>query len=205
MAASQNQTLVHFRLATLTNDSKGGLSWNVDRPLPCYCRFTVCSSVAAALPCQRLTSIRREFTTRLNQSQYNSAILNDIDGKAGRAALAAGIDADRFGGLLPYASYVAGTVFVHTMAYNNERRGLTPAHLRYSVLSPDADLSFVSDAKAAFIPGSAYLDDHPSAPLRFNAEANITHIIAREERNVEADALRVEADSRIKDIFDGND
>jgi hypothetical protein len=148
--------------------------------------------------------IRREFTTRLNQSQYDSAILNDIDGKAGRAALAVSIDADRFGGLLPYASYVARTIFVHTMAYNNELRGLTPAHLRYSVLSPDADLSFVSDAEAAFIQGSAYLDDRPGAPLRFNAEANLTQIIAREERNVEADALRVEADSRIKDIFGGN-
>ena len=148
--------------------------------------------------------IRREFTTRLNQSAYDSAILNDIDGKTGRAALAAGIDADRFNGLLPYASYVARTIFVHTMAYNNELRGLSPAHLRYSVLSPDADLSFVSDAEAAFIQGSAYLDDRPGVPLRFNAEANLTQIIAREERGVDMEALRVEADSRIKDIFGGN-
>lgn len=148
--------------------------------------------------------IRREFTTRLNQSQYDSAILNDIDGKTGRAALASSIDAERFGGLLPYTSYVARTIFVHTMAYNNELRGLTPAHLRYSLLSPDSDLSFVSDAEAAFIQGSAYLDDRPGAPLRFNAEANLTQIIAREERNVDQEAARVEADSRIKDIFVGN-
>src|SRR5438067_11200869 len=85
--------------------------------------------------------IRREFTTRLNQSAYDSAILNDIDGKAGRAALAAGTDADRFSGLPPYAGYVARTIFVHTMAYNNELRGLTSKHLHYSILSPDADLS----------------------------------------------------------------
>jgi len=148
--------------------------------------------------------IRREFTTRLNQSAYDSAILNDIDGKAGRPALAAGIDTDRFGGLLPYASYVARTIFVHTMAYNNELRGLTSAQLRYSILSPNADLSFIADAEAAFIQGSAYLDDRPGVPLRFNAEANLTQIIAREERNVDADALRVEADTRIKDIFGGN-
>lgn len=151
-----------------------------------------------------IEAIRREFTTRLNQSQYDSAILNDIDGKTGRAALASAIDAERFNGLLPYASYVARTIFVHTMAYNNELRGLTPAHLRYSVLSPDSDLSFVSDAEAAFIQGSAYLDDRPGAPLRFNAEANLTQIIAREERNVDPEAVRVEADSRIKDIFSGN-
>lgn len=148
--------------------------------------------------------IRREFTTRLNQSAYDSAILNDIDGKSGRAALAASIDADRFSGLLPYASYVARTVFIHTMAYNNELRGLTPAHLRYSILSPSADLSFVADAEAAFIQGSAYLDDRPGVPLRFNAEANLTQIIAREERGVDAEAMRVEADSRIKEIFGGN-
>ncbi|GGJ36285.1 hypothetical protein CDQ92_10605 [Sphingopyxis bauzanensis] len=148
--------------------------------------------------------IRREFTTRLNQSAYDSAILNDIDGKAGRAALAASIDADRFSGLLPYASYVARTVFIHTIAYNNELRGLTPAQLRYSILSPAADLSFVADAEAAFIQGSAYLDDRPGAPLRFNAEANLTQIIAREERGVDTEAMRVEADSRIKEIFGGN-
>lgn len=148
--------------------------------------------------------IRREFTTRLNQSAYDSAILNDIDGKAGRAALATSIDADRFSGLLPYASYVARTVFIHTMAYNNELRGLTPAHLRYSILSPGADLSFVADAEAAFIQGSAYLDDRPGVPLRFNAEANLTQIIAREERGVDTETMRVEADSRIKEIFGGN-
>lgn len=148
--------------------------------------------------------IRREFTTRLNQTQYDSAILNDIDGKAGRPALAVSIDAERFAGLLPYASYVARTVFVHTMAYNNELRGLTSAHLRYSILSPWADLSFIAAAEAGFIQGSAYLDDRPGAPLRFNAEANLTQIIAREERGVEADALRVELDTRIKDIFINN-
>lgn len=145
--------------------------------------------------------IRREFTTRLNQSQYDSAILNDIDGKSGRPALAATIDQERFSGLLPYASYIARTVFVHTMAFNNDLRGVTPAHLRYSILSPQADLNFIGSAETAFIQGSAYLDDRPGAPLRFNAEANLTQIIAREERGIEADALRSELDSRIKDIF----
>ncbi|MDQ0566859.1 DUF499 domain-containing protein [Erythrobacter citreus] len=148
--------------------------------------------------------IRREFTTRLNQLQYDSAILNDIDGKSGRPALAATIDEEKFSGLLPYTSYIARTVFVHTLAFNNDLRGLTPAHLRYSILSPQADLSFVAAAETAFIQGSAYLDDRPTAPLRFNAEANLTQIIAREERGVEADALRTELDSRIKDIFTTN-
>lgn len=102
--------------------------------------------------------IRREFTTRLNQSAFDSAILNDIDGKAGRPALATMIDQENFSGLLPYASYVARTVFVHTIAYNNDLRGVSPAHLRYSILSPTADLNFIGSAESAFIQGSAYLD-----------------------------------------------
>lgn len=148
--------------------------------------------------------IRREFTTRLNQTQYDSAILNDIDGKAGRPALAVAIDADRFSGLLPYASYVGRTIFVHTMAYNNDLRGLSSAHLRYSILSPWSDLNFITSAEGAFIQGSAYLDDRPGVPLRFNAEANLTQIIAREERGVEADAQRTELDTRIKEVFISN-
>lgn len=148
--------------------------------------------------------IRREFTTRLNQSAFDSAILNDIDGKAGRPALATTIDQEHFSGLLPYASYVARTVFVHTIAYNTDLRGVSPAHLRYSILSPAADLNFIGSAESAFIQGSAYLDDRPGAPLRFNAEANLTQIIAREERNLSADAQRTELESRIKDIFGGN-
>lgn len=148
--------------------------------------------------------IRREFTTRLNQSAFDSAILNDIDGKAGRPALATSIDNDAFSGLLPYATYVARTVFVHTIAYNNELRGVSPAHLRYSIISPAADLNFIGSAESAFIQGSAYLDDRPGAPLRFNAEANLTQIISREERNLNADIQRQELESRIKDIFGGN-
>jgi hypothetical protein len=148
--------------------------------------------------------IRREFTTRLNQSSFDSAILNDIDGKAGRPALATIIDEEHFSGLLPYASYVARTIFVHTIAYNNELRGISPRHLHYSVLSPAADLNFVGTAEKAFIQGSAYLDDRPGAPLRFNAEANLTQIIAREERNLSDDVQRTELESRIKDIFGGN-
>lgn len=114
--------------------------------------------------------IRREFTTRINQSQFDSAILNDIHGRDGRAALASSIDAERFSGLLPYASYVARTIFVHTMAFNNELRGISPARLRYSVLSPEADLSFVASAESAFIQGSASQREQPFPFLCKNAE-----------------------------------
>ena len=55
-----------------------------------------------------------------------------------------------------------------------------------------------------FIQASAYLDDRPNAPLRFNAEANLTQVIGREEKNVDAEAARGELRDRIKQIFGGN-
>jgi Protein of unknown function (DUF499) len=114
--------------------------------------------------------IRREFTTRLQQSAFVPAILNDIAGPPEKPALAQELDAKHFKGLLPYGTYVARTIFVHTLAFNNDLKGLSADHLRYSILSPAADLSFIDDAKAKFRAESAYLDDRPSAPLRFNAE-----------------------------------
>ena len=41
---------------------------------------------------------------------------------------------------LSYASYVARTVFLHTLAFDEKLRGLTPEHLRYSVVGPATDV-----------------------------------------------------------------
>jgi len=40
-----------------------------------------------------------------------------------------------FKGLLPYGTYVARTIFIHTLAFNNDLKGLSADHLRYSILS----------------------------------------------------------------------
>lgn len=148
-------------------------------------------------------AIRREFTTRLQQGAYTPAIINDIAGSPEKPALAQEIDAKYFKGLLPYGSYVARTVFVHTLAFNNDLKGVAPDHLRYSILSPAADLSFIDDARTKFRAESAYLDDRPSAPLRFNAEANLTQVIGREEKNVDPAEARSQLADRIKAIFGG--
>jgi predicted AAA+ superfamily ATPase len=148
-------------------------------------------------------AVRREFTTRLQQGAFVPAILNDIAGTADKPALAQELDAKQFKGLLPYGSYVARTIFFHTLAFNNDLKGLSPEHLRYSVLSPSADLSFIDDAKTRFRAESAYLDDRPSAPLRFNAEANLTQVIGREEKNVDPGEARAHLVDRIKAIFGG--
>ena len=40
------------------------------------------------------------------------------------------------GGLPPYAAYVARTIFMHTLAFNEPLKGLSPEQLRYSMLGP---------------------------------------------------------------------
>ncbi|MDA9436274.1 ATP-binding protein [Bradyrhizobium sp. CCBAU 51627] len=147
--------------------------------------------------------VRTEFTTRLQQANFISAIKGDIATIDQKPALAQEIDAN-YKGMLPYASYVARAVFVHTFAFNNELKGISPDHLRYTILNPETDLSFIDDARQRFRQDSAYLDDRPNAPLRFNAEANLTQVIGREEKNVDAEAARSELRDRIKQIFGGN-
>lgn len=145
--------------------------------------------------------IRREFTTRLQQGAFIPAINNDI---AGPTALAKDLDDKHYKGLLPYASYVARTAFIHTLAFNNDLKGIHPDHLRFSIQGPEVELDFVDDARSKFRTESAYLDDRPGAPMRFLAEANLTQIIAREERHVEAGISRPELDDRIREIFKGD-
>jgi hypothetical protein len=147
--------------------------------------------------------VRREFTTRLQQSAFVPALLNDIAGPPEKLALAQELDAKNFKGLLPYGTYVARTIFIHTLAFNNDLKGLSPDHLRYSILSPAADLSFIDDARTKFRAESAYLDDRPTAPLRFNAEANLTQVIGREEKNIDPGEARIQLVDRAKGIFGG--
>jgi predicted AAA+ superfamily ATPase len=149
-------------------------------------------------------NIRSEFTTRLQQSNYLSAVKGDIATIEQKPALATELDARHYKGLLPYTSYVARTAFVHTLALNNELKGIAPDHLRFSILNPAADITFIDDARQRFRQDSAYLDDRPNAPLRFNAEANLTQVIAREEQNVDKGAASDELRDRIKQIFGGS-
>ena len=146
--------------------------------------------------------IRQEIVTRLSQSPYVPAIGNDIAGPAGKA-LAEEIDSAHHKGLPPFAAYVARTIFLHTLAFNDRLKGLSPDQLRYSILSPETDVSFIEEARKRFIADSAYLDDRPGAPMRFLAEANLRQIIRREERHVDASEARAELDDRIKTIFGG--
>ena len=147
--------------------------------------------------------IRQEIVTRLNLQAFSPAIGSDIAGPAGKPSLANRIDTEKHAGLPPYASYVARTGFLHTLAFNEPLKGLTPEHLRYAMLGPSTDFSFVDEARKAFVTDSAYLDDKPAAPIRFIAQPNLTKLIQTEERNVDAGEARTHLDDRIRDIFKG--
>ena len=148
--------------------------------------------------------IRQEIVTRLGQSAYLPAIANDVAaGGTESSALAQEIDAEHHGGLPPYAAYAARTIFLHTLAFNDPLKGLPPEQLRYSILGPATDISFIEEARRKFIADSAYLDDRPGAPMRFLAEANLRQIIRREERHVDAGQARAELNDRIRTIFEG--
>lgn len=151
-----------------------------------------------------LERIQSEIVIRLGQDAYQPAITNDVSaGRVGKPALAESIDEQKHRRRPPYAAYVARTIFMHTLAFNEQLKGISPEQLRYSILGPALDLSFLEDARKEFAAESAYLDDRPGAPLRFNVEANLHQMIRNEERHVEDDDLRSELNDRIKQIFDG--
>lgn len=147
--------------------------------------------------------IRREFTTRLQQGAFDPAILNDVAGTLEKPALAEELDNLHHGGLPSYTRYLARTIFVHSIAFNHDLQGLSAARLRFSMAAPKLDPDMTKAALQRFLGDSAYLDDRPGSPLKFNAAANLQQIVNRETKRVDKETLRTELDSRIKDIFGG--
>ena len=147
--------------------------------------------------------IRQEIVTRLEQGAFTPAIGSDIASSGEKKALAEEIDATHHAGLPPYAVYAARTVFMHTLAFNEGLKGLSPDRLRYSMLCPATDVSFIEEARKKFLAESAYLDDRPGASMRFLAEANLLQIVRREEAHVDAGEVRAELNDRIREIFRG--
>ncbi|MEQ9335166.1 DUF499 domain-containing protein [Thalassobaculum sp.] len=148
--------------------------------------------------------VRQEFTTRLGQRQLLPAVRSDVAAVEGdQPALAQRLDAEAYIGLAPYGSMVARTIFLHTLAFNDALRGASKEQVRYAILGPNRDISFIDDAIARFMQHSAYLDDRPNVPLRFQAEANLTQIVRRQEEQVDPTEVRNVLNDRIKEIFGG--
>jgi hypothetical protein len=145
--------------------------------------------------------IHQEFVTRLNLQIYNPAIRNDISGEGNRTALAQEIDSTFYRGLPPYATYVARTIFLHSLGFPSQIQGIAPDHLRYSILAPSLDIGFIEDARKRFQERSAYLDDKPGAPLRFLTDANLTQIVERQIQLCDPGEVRSELSSRIRFLY----
>ena len=146
--------------------------------------------------------IRNEITTRLGQGEYTPALKADVAAvEKDERSTAQELDLKYFPGQLPIHSYVARTVFLHTLAFGDAAKGIASDHLKLSVCSPTVEPSFVEQARARFIAESLFLDDRPGSQLRFMVEPNLTQVIRRQMEEVEADELRTELNLRIQNLF----
>ncbi len=147
-------------------------------------------------------SIRTEIQEKIGMRQYAAAIKADVAAVPGdEPALAQRLDAQKFPGLPPATSYVARTIFWHTLAYGDPARGVSPEQLRLAVCSPALEPAFIEQARTAFQAEALFLDDRPGAPLRFMAEANLNQVIARYMRDVDAGEVRAYLRDRIDKLF----
>lgn len=148
--------------------------------------------------------IRQELTTRIERLDMVPVLVADVAaGQGDRPALAQQLDVRLFAGLAPCASYVARTIFLHSLAYPEEAAGIDTARLRWSLLAPELDFDFIEQARKAFVYDSAYLDDRPGVPYRFRTEPNPTLMIRREAESVDPGTLRDRLNARIRAIFEG--
>jgi len=147
--------------------------------------------------------IRQEVITRLGQGAFAPAMSNDVSGVGGKRSLAQELDYQHYKGIASYTEYVARTIFIHSLAYNDPLKGLSPEHLRFSLVCPALDLGFIEDARKRFLAESAYLDDRTGVPMRFLVEANLTQIIRRQEQHVDPGESRAHLNDLIKEIFKG--
>jgi hypothetical protein len=148
-----------------------------------------------------LPSINNEITSRMGLKAFSSCITSDISGMAPSKALAQEIDDATYKGMAPYTTYVARTIFMHSLAFNEPLKGVMPDRLRFSMLGPALDVSFIEQARQTFVASSAYLDDRPMSPMRFLTEANLTQIIRRQEQHVDKAQARAELIDNIRVIF----
>jgi hypothetical protein len=146
--------------------------------------------------------IREEFSTRLQQGQYASALSADVAAVAGKdPATAQRLDQLHHAGQPPVTAFVARTVYLHTLAHGDAAQGIKPDQLRYSVCSPEVEPAFVELARSRFVTESLYLDDRPGAPLRFQTEANLTQMVNRAMSDVAPEEVRSFLNERVRDLY----
>ncbi len=102
-------------------------------------------------PCHE--PIHQEILTRLGQDAFAPALSSDISAPAGKRSLAQEIDAVHHAHMPRFTECAARTIFMHTLADNELLKGLAPDHLRYSMLGPTLDISFIEQARRKSMAG----------------------------------------------------
>lgn len=147
--------------------------------------------------------IRLEIATKLGLQAFIPAIRADVarttaeDGKA----LAQQLDAGEFAGLAPYGSYVARTVLLHSLAFNEPLKGLSRLELNYGLYAPGLDPAFIHKAVRHLQEASEYLDDSATSKLRFLTEANLNQMVRKREGQFDLETVREKLNGHIGAIF----
>lgn len=146
--------------------------------------------------------IRSEVLVKLEQSDYAPALKGDVESTQGDSpALAQQLDDKFYPGQAPVVTFIARTVFLNTLAYGSNLKGISQPHLLYSVCSPGLEPSFVEQARRKFVEESLYLDDNPGVPMRFQIQPNLNQMIQRLMRDVDPGEAQNYLNATIKDLY----
>ena len=145
--------------------------------------------------------IRLEITTKLKQETFASAIDTDIAcDDVNKTSLAQRLDRKHYPNT-PFTTYLTRVVFMNTLAFNQQLKGVDVRHLRYSILWPGMELGYIGEALARFRENSLYLNDNPEKPTQFQAVPNLGQAIKRAEQNFDDQDLEDEIDQRVETTF----
>lgn len=151
-------------------------------------------------------AIRLEITSKMKQEAFASAIDSDIAcDDVNKTSQAQRLDDIHYKNQPPFTTYVARTVFFHTLAFNQQLKGIDNKSLRYSILSPGIELSYVDEALERFRRESLYLDDNLEKPIQFQAAPNLNQAVQRAEQGLDVSDLEREIDHRIRATFQNGD
>ena len=151
-------------------------------------------------------SINQEITTRLKQDEFASAITTDIAcNDEDKTSLAQRLDKKYYPNMPPFTTYIARTLFMHTLAYNPQLKGIMDKKLRYSILMPGMEIGYIDEALERFKDRSQYLDDNANERTRFQSMPNLNQAIPNAERSLDDEDLEAEIDKRIGKAFENGE
>ena len=147
-------------------------------------------------------NMRLEITSKLKQETFAAAIDTDIAcDDVNKTSMAQQLDKNHYPGMPPFTTYITRVIFMNTLAYNQQLKGVDVRNLRYSVLWPGMEIGYVDEALTRFRDRSLYLDDNPKKPTQFQAAPNMSQAILRAEQSLDDSDLEGEIDQRIKSMF----